>query len=222
MILLYSNLTTLQKEGVGALADKKKIIWWAVLGVLLIVAVGRLLLPGRTGLTVEQASNSREIIVYVTGAVQTAGLLRLPLDTRLDDALQAAGLLPEADFEVLNPAQRLKDGQKIIVPYKPQTLQAETGLLVPAADPAGSPAGSVGFSAQPASPKIQASSRININTASVEELQKIKGVGPALAQYIVTYRQEQGLFLSPEDIQKVSGIGPKTYEKMADQITVGP
>lgn len=63
--------------------------------------------------------------------------------------------------------------------------------------------------------------RVNINTATLEELDSLYGIGPVLAQAIIDYRTEHGLFRKPEDLLNVSGIGPKTLEKIIDQITVG-
>jgi competence protein ComEA len=144
-------------------------------------------------------------------------LLHLPLDARLDDALQAAGLSSAADLEALNPAQKLKDGQKIIVPYREQPAGESTN--------AGSISGSGSRrSNMPAASgtALSPSGKVNINTAGLGELDTIPGIGPALAQRIIDYREEHGLFSSPEEIQAVSGIGPKTYEKMAAYIRVGP
>lgn len=197
--------------------DRKiRFLWWGMLGILLIIAFVKFLLPVRTPQAIEQTQANREIVVYVTGAVRHPGLLNLPLDARLDDALAKAVLREDADLEALNPAQKLKDGQKIIVPY--QALPAESGELQ--GNPAALPKQNIGVS----SGKSQASnsSKVNINYAGITELDAIPGIGPALAQRIIDYRMQNGLFSSPEEIQNVSGIGPKTYEKMAAYITVGP
>jgi competence protein ComEA len=63
--------------------------------------------------------------------------------------------------------------------------------------------------------------KVNINTAGLEELDNIPGIGPALAQRIIDYRSNNGFFSSPEDLKNVSGIGDKTYEKMSGYLTVG-
>lgn len=197
--------------------DRKiRFLWWGVLGVLLIMAFVKFLLPVKTPLKIEQTQANREIVVYVTGAVQHPGLLNLPLDARLDDALEKAVLRDDADLEALNPAQKLKDGQKIIVPYK--TPAVENGEQQE--NPVGSTKPGIGVSSGKTQPN--SSSKVNINYAGITELDSIPGIGPALAQRIVDYRMQNGLFSSPEEIQNVSGIGPKTYEKMAAYITVGP
>lgn len=222
---------------------RARLIWWGVLAALVAVAAWKFILPHGTNAFVEKAAGNREIVVYLTGAVEKPGLVHLPLDARLDTALKEVKLLPEADLDSLNPAGKLKDGQKIVIPYKPGTLSGSTGAQeiskgmtgagsatgasldtpgnqahVPSAKSPLSPAGASALS----SVQANANTKININTAGLEELDKLPGVGPALAGRIIQYRTEHGPFASPEDLQEVSGIGPKTYEKMASQVTVGP
>lgn len=199
--------------------QKVKFIWWGILGVLLLSAAFKIFLPVKSAVTIDQSEESREIVVYITGAVAHPGLLILPVDARLDDALKEAVLTAEADKDSLNPAQKLKDGQKIVVPTKPTI--ADPNLIGNSASPAeatgGSSSGAVNSSASsPKSPKV------NINTAGVNELDTIPGVGPAIAQRIIDFRTENGMFNDPEEIQNVSGIGPKTYAKMESYITIGP
>ncbi len=187
--------------------DKKlKLIWWGILGLLLFVAFMKFLIPVKSPVNMDVAEANEDIVVYVTGAVEHPGLLSLPLDARLDNALRESKPKENADLDVLNPAQRLKDGQKIIVPYKTeQTLQQKGESLVVS------------------NPVTQSGSvKININTGGVSELDNIPGIGPVLAQRIVNFREQNGLFSSTEEIQNVSGIGTKTYENMSSYITVGP
>lgn len=183
-----------------------KLIWWGLLGLLLVVALVKFLIPVKSQVNIDATVANEGIVVYITGAVEYPGLINLPLDARLDNALREAKPKANADLEVLNPAQRLKDGQKIIVPYKaedPLQLADESVADV-------NPVSQVG------------SGRININTGGVSELDNIPGIGPVLAQRIVEFREQNGLFSSTEEIQNVSGIGAKTYENMASYITVGP
>ncbi len=220
-----------------------RFIWWGLLVVLIIVASWRLFLPHGNKAYLEKMSTNREVIVYVTGAVSKPELVHLPLDARLDDALKKVSLLPEANVEALNPAEKLKDGQKISIPYKPVVAvpttgspispgsSAAMGSLTTAGNPAGS-SGSASTAATAGSSAATASSgsaatassggKININTAGVAELDKLPGIGPALAERIVQYRTDNGPFVRPEDLQEVAGIGPKTYEKMASLVSVGP
>lgn len=218
-----------------------RMVWWTALVILVFWAAWKMfIIPGsgsgsasKPGLV---ASEERQLVVYVTGAVAKPGLVRLPLDARLDDALKEAEPLPEANLEQINPAQRLKDGQKISVPYKAGSAQGVPGTsgtsdMAGATGAAGinGSAGTAGASGSAASagnvpiPADPASSTlININTAGPSELDKLPGIGPALAERIIQYRDEHGPFMQPEDLMDVSGIGPKTFEKMSSMVTVGP
>lgn len=195
---------------------KLRYAWWGVLGVLVILAVWKLFLPNNSSAYVQKTVSSREIVVYVAGAVEKPGLVHLPLDARLDDALKQVSPLLEADLETMNPAERLKDGQKVTVPYKvvlppaASTVDAGGNLIAP-----------INGLVPVASPVIS-DGKININTADAAELDKLSGVGPALAERIIQYRTEHGPFARPEDIKNVSGIGEKTFEKMASQVKVNP
>jgi len=202
---------------------ESKIRWvqGGVLAILVLGAAWKLFLPHGEAAQVRQSTASREIVVYVTGAVTNPGLVRLPLDARLDDALKKAVPQVNANLEVLNPAEKLRDGQKINVPAKqPPAGDGATG----ASPGSGVPAGSTTSSPTPVVSGSSASvkGKININTAGVAELDQLPGVGPVLAQRIIDYRTEHGPFAAPEELQNVSGIGAKTYEKMAAAVTVGP
>ena len=214
-----------------------RLVWWGLLAVMIMVATWQLFLPHGNKVTVEKASTGREIVVYVTGAVSKPGLVHLPLDARLDDALKQASLLPEANLEVLNPAEKLKDGQKISVPYKPVAAVPAAGAVggISGGTTVGSYPVSGGSNGAPSTaattggqaagggnPAVSGAGKININSASAAELDKLPGIGPALAERIIQYRTENGPFVRPEDLQEVSGIGPKTYEKMAAMVSVGP
>ena len=200
---------------------KLRYVWWLVLGGLVILAFWKLFLPHGTDAYVQKPDTSREIIVYVAGAVVKPGLVHLAPDARLDDALKQVTLLPEANLESMNPAEKLKDGQKVNVPFKvviPQVPTAGAGNSVGA----GSVSSALAVSPIPLATPASAGGKININTAGAAELDKLSGVGPALAERIIQYRTEHGPFAKAEDLENVSGIGPKTYEKMASQVTVGP
>ncbi|MDD2233725.1 MAG: ComEA family DNA-binding protein [Desulfitobacteriaceae bacterium] len=190
---------------------KLRYIWWAVLVILIIGAIWKLFLPYGSKAYIEKSDLNREIVVYLTGAVAKPGLIKLAVASRLDDALKQAQPLPEADLAGINPAEKLKDGQKIVVPFKEQS---QAGTATQNTGEAG---------ADQANRSTTASTgKININTAGAAELDKLPGIGPALAERIIQYRTEYGPFSQPEDLQNVSGIGPKTYEKMSTQVTVQP
>ena len=146
--------------------------------------------------------------VHVGGSIVQPGLYSLPPGSRVQDAIQAAGgLLPEADSQALNLAAYVQDGEKLWVPPK-----ALTPLPLP---PGSTPAA---LASQPAA--TGSSGLVNINTASLAELDTLPGIGSVIAQRIIDYRTKNGPFAKIEDIQKVSGIGPVTYAKLKDLITV--
>lgn len=153
----------------------------------------------------EQAAHAAAIVVDVDGAVAQPGVVTLANGARVADAIVAAGgLTSEADTTSLNQAAILSDGEKVYVPREGETASA-------AASPSSSKTG-IGSDSS--------SGLININTATVEDLDTLPGVGPATAQAIVEEREANGAFTSPEDIMRVSGIGEKKYENLADLICV--
>ncbi|MDR3541739.1 MAG: helix-hairpin-helix domain-containing protein [Desulfosporosinus sp.] len=215
---------------------KLRYVWWFVVICLVILAIWKLFLPHGSNAYLQKTVSSREIVVYVAGAVEKPGLVHLAPDARLDDALKQVSPLPEANLDSMNPAEKLKDGQKVSVPYKSLTLSPGTTVVGNpqnvvsgstgnnVGSTTGTDSGAVGVGLVNSSSVSSASleGKININTAGVAELDKLSGVGPALAQRIIQYRTEHGPFARPEDLENVSGIGTKTFEKMASQVTVGP
>jgi len=114
----------------------------------------------------------------------------------------------EADKNNINLAARVEDAQKLDVPFVAGYIPEEEQGFVVVSE--GTP-----------SPLARENELVDINTASVEELDKLPGIGPTTAQKIIAYRDENGPFASIEDIVLVSGIGPATYEDIKDLITVG-
>ena len=140
------------------------------------------------------------IYVDISGAVKEPGVYDVKEGTRVFEVIEmAGGLTSEADIDGFNRAEEVFDGQKLTIPEKTDD---------------GSESDSTGSSA------VTSSGLININRATAEELDQLPGVGPATAQAIIEYREENGSFRKKEDIKNVSGIGEKTYEKMQDKITV--
>lgn len=142
------------------------------------------------------------IVVDVAGKVHRPGLYRLPSGSRVDDALQAAGgLMPGVNEAAVNRAARISDGQQIVVGQ---------AAAVPVAGGSAGGGSSGGGVAGP----------ININNASLTELQQLPGVGPVLAQHILDWRTEHGAFASIDQLQSVSGIGPAKFAAMRALVAV--
>lgn len=151
------------------------------------------------------------IRVYVSGEVAAADVYELPADSIVADALEmAGGFTDEAAAEVLNLAQPLVDGMHIHVPVVSEVKGDEERPVI--SGPASGVSASVGGGRD--------GERININTASLEKLEELPGVGPATAQKIVDYRETNGPFERIEEIMDVSGIGEAKFEQMEDLITV--
>jgi competence protein ComEA len=137
----------------------------------------------------------------------------------IKDVISAAGgATEEADLEVVNQALELKDQQHIHIPAKAEALPTppvvEGGVSPQSTE---QPAGGEGQS-QGSAPS--SSDKINLNSATIEQLDLLPGIGPAIAQRIIDYRQAKGPFAAIEDITNVKGIGPATFEKLKDLITV--
>jgi competence protein ComEA len=140
--------------------------------------------------------------IYVTGAVQQPETrLSLPPGSRVEDAIQAAGgVADDANLSAVNLAQLLRDGDLVHVP---STSEASTTGQAPAPVPT---------SNQPL--------LVNLNTATLEELDELPGVGEATARAIIDYRDTNGPFTTVEDLLKVSGIGQRTLDNLRPFITV--
>lgn len=153
-----------------------------------------------TGETTEESGGT--IIVDVGGAVKVPQVVELDADSRVADAVAAAGgLLETADTAGINQAAFLTDGEKIYIPEKGENLSDLAEL-----------SGAEGLSS--------GDDKVNINTATSEELQTLSGVGPATAEKILDYRSSNGAFKRIEDLKKIDGIGDKTFEKLKEQIKV--
>ncbi|MFZ5916797.1 MAG: helix-hairpin-helix domain-containing protein [Chloroflexota bacterium] len=148
--------------------------------------------------------------VYVSGAVRQPDVYVLPPGSIVKDALQAAGGPADAaDLNRVNLALALYDQQHIYIPRQDEAT--------PAAPLPGSEPPPVTVSGNETA---NLSGPINLNTATIEQLDALPGIGPAIAQRIVDYRQANGPFATPEDIMNVKGIGQATFEKLQNQITV--
>lgn len=132
-----------------------------------------------------------DVVVYVSGAVASPGVLTLPATSRVIDAITAAGgATPEADLESINLARVIVDGEQIRV--------GVVGESLPVASEAGTPAGTC----------------VRLTTATEAELQTLPGIGPALAQRIISYRATHPRLSTVEELDDVPGIGPSLIEKI--------
>jgi competence protein ComEA len=145
--------------------------------------------PAREAVLQAEASAPRLLVVHVVGAVRRPGLYRLPEGSRVDDAVtRAGGPKPKAELALVNLAAPVADGQQVIVPTRGQA----------AAAPAPAGAESRGL----------ASATVHLNSATLEQLDTLPGVGPVTAQKILDYRTANGAFHSVDELDAVSGIGP--------------
>jgi competence protein ComEA len=161
--------------------------------------------PTVAPLRVEAAAEERAV-VHVAGAVRRPGVYRLTTAARVDDAVKlAGGATRRADLSGLNLAAKVEDGHQILVPERvPQGSAAPAGPATPgAATAAGAPA-------QP----------VNLNTATLEQLDGLPGVGPVTAQKILDWRTAHGAFTSVDELLEVDGIGEKTLADMAPHLTL--
>ncbi len=142
--------------------------------------------------------DGRDVVVHVVGAVQRPGVYRLPLGSRVTDAVnRAGGGSGDAMFESVNLAARLADGQQVVVPSRPKPGDSlGTGTAAGAED---------------AGP-------ISLGSATSEQLQTIDGIGPVTADSILAFRDEHGGIASIDQLDQVSGIGPATLEALRGRL----
>lgn len=176
--------------GVGGLFSKKEE------GVEEMAVVETTVLTEKTEVT---TSLEAVIFVDIKGAVKNPGVYQMKSGDRVKDALDAAGgLTGEADSQKVNLAQRVEDQMVIVVPKV-----GEEATEIP-----------VGGTSKEAAKD----GKVNINTATVEELKTLKGVGEKKAEAIIEYRKKNGSFKTKEDLMKVRGIGKKLFESFQERI----
>ena len=149
------------------------------------------------------ASEERQIYVYVCGQIQSPGVYILPEGSRICDVFElAGGLTEQAATDYWNQAKLLQDGDMIYVPTIDEAKERY-------------PEGEAASRAE-----TDDGNKVNINTASKEELMTLPGIGEAKALAIIAYRQEHGAFLSLEDVKKVEGIKEAVFSKMKMYIEI--
>ncbi len=144
------------------------------------------------------ATTATALVVDVVGAVRHPGLLRLPQDSRVADALaRAGGATPRAQLELVNLAAPVADGEQIVVPRR----------------------GSASAGGAGAGPSAAASTGpLHLNTATLEQLDGLPGVGPVTAQKILDYRQAHGAFSSVDELDAIPGIGPARLGQLRELV----
>lgn len=148
-----------------------------------------------------EVSTTQETVIFVDikGAVKNPGVYQMKVGDRVKDALEAAGgLTEEADSQKVNLAKRIEDQMVIVVPKV-----GEEAEEIPAGETRN---------------EATKEGKVNINTATVEELKTLKGVGEKKAEAIIEYRKKNGSFQTKEDLMKVRGIGKKLFESFEERI----
>ena len=177
------------------------------------VAVGALGLAGRQlagggapaappPVAIERAapSTAPPVVVHVVGAVRRPGLYRLKEGSRVADAVaRAGGAMPAADTSVVNLAAPVADGVQVVVPER-------------------APASGEGVGSAPSADGPAAAGPVHLNSASLEELDALPGVGPVTAQKIVEWRERHGAFASVDDLDAIPGIGPARLEQLRELV----
>jgi len=205
------------------LSRRQMIAYAAIAAVVIALGVRYVVAPGASGspdagqlvlAPVETApsaasspSAAADVLVHVCGAVRSPGVVRLPAGARIADALDlAGGPTARAELAGVNLAAKVADGQQVVVPERGAQPVAGGSAADPAAAAAGTAAAAGGL--------------VNINTASLSELDTLQGVGPSTAQKIIDYRTANGGFTSVEQLKDVPGIGDAKFAALKDFVTV--
>jgi competence protein ComEA len=184
-----------------------------VAAVLVVLALGGRLLASPSGAERDQRRPSggvsleaepqavRKLVIHVVGAVRSPGLYRLRDGSRVDDAIRRAGGAKRgAALELVNLAAPVADGQQVVVPSRSAA--------------AGAPAPAAGTATSSASGAAVPGGKVHLNSATLEQLDTLPGVGPVTAQKILDYRNAKGAFSSVDELDAVPGIGPARLEQL--------
>ena len=192
--------------------DRRLVLLLLLAGVAALVVIGRVLprpaapaaepapvVSVSAGGPAAAAGASGPVVVHVVGAVRHPGVYRLPAGSRTRDAVRrAGGALRRADLAAVNLATRLADGEQVRVPLRAAAVPIAAGAATADAPPA----------------------VVHLNSASAEQLDALDGIGPALAQRIVDYRDAHGGFGSIDQLDEVSGIGPVRLESLRTRLAL--
>lgn len=184
--------------------------WFILLGAILLpalLAAGLIIAaspPRGEPVELLPAPTAAPLWVQIDGAVSAPGLYRFDPGSRVADALKAAGgLAPSAAANRVNQAALLKDGDQIVVPEVGEELPVNQASEI-----------------APAPLRFQPGQKIDLNTATLEELMQLPGIGETKAERVITYREAHSGFRSIDEIQEVEGIGPETFERLKDFLTI--
>ena len=197
--------------------SKWQMVAWGVAAVLLVLAAVRVVGPGGSqppvpvridgagaGGRAASGEQAGGLYVHVAGEVRRAGLFRVPAGSRAAAAIhRAGGPTDRAELSAVNLAQRLEDGQQVIVPRR-------------------GPPGTAGAVPLPgtasAAPGVAGAAPVSLTTATIEQLDQLDGIGPTLAQRIIAFRDENGGFRSLGQLQEVEGIGEKRFASLQESV----
>lgn len=205
--MINSIMNSLRDYSDALFSDKKRFIRVGlIIAVIALALFLRIDKDNDSDITVQAGDieKTTETSMYVDlgGAVNTPGVYEVDPGTRLYEVIEKAGGLDDnANLESINRAAFVEDGQKITIPYTTDGSVQQSQTM------------------GDATVTDSGSSLININTASLDELKQLTGVGDVIAQRIIEYRSVTP-FKNKEDIMSVKGIGNATYDKFKDQITV--
>ena len=145
-----------------------------------------------------EAAAPARVVVHVVGAVRRPGLYRVVHGARIADAVhRAGGATRQADLSLVNLAAQVSDGSQVVVPRRVAVTAAPGGGTEGGASPGG---------------------QVHLNSATIEQLDELPGVGPVTAQKIVDYRQQHGAFSSVDDLDAIPGIGPARLEQLRELV----
>lgn len=149
----------------------------------------------------EELLSEESVLIDIKGEIHKPGVYELPHDARVNDVIeQASGFTDKADETAINLAQKVHDEMIIIVPSESDEQS--------------------GTSSQQSGTSAGQEAKVRVNYATQEEIETLPGIGPAKAQAIIDYREENGLFQTIDDLLDISGIGEKTLENMRDYLQI--
>lgn len=147
--------------------------------------------------------NKNMITIYISGEVNNPGVVNIESDKRLSDAIdKLGGLTQSADLNNINLAMKIEDAKHYIVPKIGEEIKIDESINNENQN------------------NSKYNDKVDINHATIEELEKLTGIGQATANKIINYREEYGDFKSIEELKNVNGIGDKKYEQIKDEITL--